>query len=66
MPERDEASIRSSILQAIRKQLDAMETEGTAELQKARDLYSKNTSGDSYSKNTALMDRIVTQVLPEV
>ncbi len=66
MPERDEASIRSSILQAIRKQLDAMETEGTAELQKARDLYSKNTPGDSYSKNTALMDRIVTQVLPEV
>ena len=53
MAETDFRELKSAILKAVSDQLDAVEGgSGAVGRLAATDLYSKNTPGDTYSKNT--------------
>ena len=51
MPEIRISDIKSSLLKAIAEELERLEARATGRLANT-DLYSKNTPGDTYSKNT--------------
>jgi len=58
-----QVDLRSSILEAIRTNIEHLDSIASNLARDATDLYGKNTAGDGYAKNTAVAEEVLSRSL---